>query len=86
MAQFPDNIRKLTSSDGGVLLDLRRGVVFRVNSLGARALDLLEQGVSPAQIAERFSSEFQVPLEEVQADVSEFIALLKLRGVVDLPC
>lgn len=83
MAQFPNTIRRLSNSDGGVLLDLRRGVMFRLNSLGARVLDLLEQGNSPAQIAETFSAEFQVPLEEVQADVREFVDALKVRRVLD---
>jgi len=86
MAQIPDTIRRLSSSDGGVLLDLRRGMMFRVNPLGARVLDLLEQGDSPEQIAEKFSAEFQVPLEEVQADVREFVDALKVRCGLDASC
>lgn len=82
MAPFPDTIRRLSSSDGGVVLDVRRGAIFRVNPLGARVLDLLEQGDSPAQIAEKLSTEFQVALSEVQADVGEFVELLKARGVI----
>lgn len=83
MAQFPDTIRRLSNADGGVLLDLRRGAMFRVNPLGARVLDLLELGASPGQIAERFSAEFQVPLDEVLADVKAFVDSLKVCRLLD---
>jgi len=82
MTPLPDTIRRVASADGGVLLDLRRGAMFRVNALGARVLDLLEQGDSPARIAEKFSAEFAVPLSEVQEDVAEFVESLKTRGVL----
>jgi hypothetical protein len=82
MNPFPSTIRKLSSADGGVVLDLQRGTMLRVNPLGARVLDLLERGDSPSQIAESLSAEFQVPLAQVQADVAEFTASLRTRGVL----
>ena len=83
MNPFPDSIRRVANADGGVVLDLHRGVMFRVNPLGARVLDLLEQGDSQAQIAEKLSAEFRVALDEVQADVTDFVESLKTRGVLD---
>lgn len=65
------------------MLDLRRGAMFRVNPLGARVLDLLDEGNSPTQIAEKLSTEFGVPLSEVQTDVTEFVESLKAHGVLD---
>jgi len=82
MVPFAETIRRLSSADGGVVLDLRSGRMFRVNQLGARVLDLLEHGDSPAQIAEKLSVEFQVALTEVQTDVGEFVESLKLLGVI----
>ncbi len=64
------------------MLDLRRGAMFRVNPLGARVLDLLDEGHSPAQIAEKLSMEFEVAPSDVQADVAEFVESLKTRGVL----
>ena len=64
------------------MLDVRRGTMFRVNPLGARVLDLLDEGNSPAQIAEKLSAEFAVALSEVQADVTEFVESLKAHGVL----
>jgi hypothetical protein len=82
MTPFPGTIRRVSNADGGVVLDLRRGTMFRVNLLGAKVLDLLAEGDSPAQIAQKLSSEFGVALSEVEADVTEFIASLKTRGVL----
>jgi len=82
MVPFTETIRTLSSTDGGVVLDLRSGQMFRVNQLGARVLDLLVHGDSPAQIALKLSVEFQVALTEVQTDVDEFVESLKLLGVI----
>jgi len=82
MTPFPESIRRVANTDGGVVLDLRRGAMFRVNPVGARVLDLLDEGDSATQIAEKLSAEFNVALHEVHADVEEFIESLKLRGVV----
>ena len=83
MAPFPSTIRRQSSAAGGAVLDLRRGILFRVNPLGARVMDLLEQGDSPELIAEKLSAEFQVALSEVRSDVSDFIESLKARGLID---
>jgi len=82
MTSFPDTIRRVADADGGVVLDLRRGAMFRVNPLGARVLDLLDEGSSPAQIAANLSTEFAVPLSEVDTDVTEFVESLKAHGVL----
>ena len=82
MNVFPDTIRRLSSIDGGVVLDLKRGTLFRVNPVGAKVLDLLAQGNSQEQIAEKLSVEWQVAWSDVQADVGEFLESLKAHGVI----
>ena len=82
MKRFPETIRRLSNIDGGVVLDLQRGKLFRVNVVGAKVLDLLEQGKSPAQIAEKLSAEFQIALSDAEADVREFLASLETQGVI----
>jgi Coenzyme PQQ synthesis protein D (PqqD) len=84
MISIPNTIRRLSSVDGGAVLDLRRGVMFRLNNLGARVLDLLAQGDSTPEIAKKLSAEFDVPLSQTENDVSEFVASLKARGVIDV--
>ena len=82
MTPLPNSIRRAANADGGVVLDLRRGTMFRVNPLGAKVLDLLDQGESPTQIAEKLSTEFNVPLHDIRADVEEFVKSLKIHGVL----
>lgn len=82
MTLFPETIRRVANADGGVVLDLRRGTMFRVNPLGAKVLDLLEQGDSPAQIADKLSAEFEIPLSGVRTDVTEFVESLRNHGVL----
>ena len=64
-------------------MDLRRGTMFRVNPLGARILDLLDGGQSPAQIAVQLSEEFRIALDRVEADIAEFFNSLEAYGVLE---
>ncbi len=82
MQPFPDNIRRVSSADGGIVLDLRRGAMFRVNPLGSRVLDLLDKGASLLQVTEQISLEFGVALDVVRADVSDFLDCLERYGVL----
>ena len=81
MSQLLKNIRKVSSVDGAVVLDLGRGTMFRINQVGARILDLLEQDTPFAEIAERLSADFGVGLEIVEADLRDFMECLRLHGV-----
>jgi hypothetical protein len=83
MTLLGDSIRRVSGTDGGVVLDLRRGTMFRLNPMGSQILDLLEQGESLPSIANRIRAEFGVALEMVQADVQEFLESLELHGVLD---
>jgi hypothetical protein len=83
MTPLANAIRRTSNADGGVVLDLRRGTMFRVNPLGSRILDLLDTGEPFSRIAEQISTEFGVALDVVQADVKEFLDCLELHGVFD---
>jgi hypothetical protein len=83
MISLAKDIRRVTSADGGIALDVRRGTMFRLNPLGARVLDLLERGESLSRIADLISAEFGAALDVVQADLREFLDALELHGVLD---
>ena len=83
MTPLANAIRKTSNADGAIVLDLRRGTMFRVNPLGSRILDLLDRGEPFPRIAEQISAEFGVALDVVQADVKEFLDCLELHGVLD---
>lgn len=83
MRPFPDSIRRVSSVDGTVLLDIRRGAMFRVNPLGSRVLDLLGQGASLFEVTAQISVEFGMALDVVGADISEFLDCLERHGVLE---
>jgi hypothetical protein len=83
MKPLANSIRRTSSADGGIVLDLRRGTMFRVNALGSRILDLLDRGEALPRIAEQISAECGVGLDVVQADVNEFLVSLELHGVLE---
>jgi hypothetical protein len=85
MNPLANDIRRVSSADGAIVLHLRRGTMFRVNPMGSKILDLLAQGASLPRIAEQLSAEFGVALGLVQADIQDFMACLRRHGVVDLP-
>lgn len=85
MNPLAKDTRRVSSADGAIVLHLRRGMMFRVNPMGSKILDLLAQGTSLPRIAEQLSTEFGVALGLVQADIKDFMACLQHHGVIDLP-
>jgi len=83
MTPLATNIRRVSSPDGAVVLDIRRGTMFRLNPLGSQILDLLERGDSIPHIAERISEQFGIALDVVQTDVKEFLDSLLLHSVLE---
>jgi hypothetical protein len=85
MALPANDLRRVSSPDGSIVLNVRRGTMFRVNPMGTRILDLLEQGVCPTKIAEQIGGEFEVPLEIVRNDLRIFLQSLRAYGVIESP-
>ena len=83
MTPLAKNIRRVSSADGGIVLDVGRGTMFRLNPLGSRVLDLLDKGELLARIADQISAEFGVALDVAETDLREFLDSLELHGVLD---
>ena len=75
--RLAENIRSTHSQDGGIVLDILHGQMFRLNFVGSRILELLKQGSTEAEIAEHLAREFGVALATAEADVREFIGTLE---------
>jgi len=76
-------IRKSETPDGAVLLDIERGQMFSVNGIGSRILELLGTGLDEAEIARQLSATWGVDLEQVRADVHEFLETLNRLHILD---
>jgi len=78
------DVRGLHSCDGGVLLDIRHGHMFRLNPVGSRIVELLKAGRSQAQIALEISEKFGVAVDTVREDVSEFLTTLERHRLTEI--
>ena len=76
---------RLTSSvDGGILLDVQKGVMFSLNPVGTRIIELLREPQDSLSLAAKISQEFGVSEETVRGDVEEFLATLEKQGLLAL--
>ncbi len=64
------------------MLDIHQGQMFNLNPVGSRILELLESGLTEADIVKTISREFSAAPEMVGNDVREFIGSLKQHKLV----
>ena len=82
MLRLSENLRSVTNADGGVILDLCRGQIFRCNATGAVILELLARGLDQAQLVSQFTKLCNVPPEHVSDDVRDFLSALSRLGLL----
>lgn len=82
MVTLSQGVRLAKSQDGGVLLDLDRGVFFNLNPVGARIIELLVGGCDRSSLTHLIGSEFHVSEEIVRPDVDEFLSSLWQHGLL----
>jgi hypothetical protein len=75
-------VRATTSGDGLVLLDIRGGLMFAANPIGARIWQLLEARRTSAEIAGQLASDYAIPIKTAERDVRSFVADLLTRGLL----
>jgi len=80
----PDRFVRRKVEDEEFWLDLEAGRFYGVNETGAAILDAWRSGVrSPAAIAERIASEFEVSPDEARRAVDEFLADARSKGMLE---
>ena len=70
--------------DQAVLVQLASNQVYSLNRTGARLWELLGDGSSPAEAYERLLEEFDVPADELRAEVDAFLELLLRKQLVSV--
>jgi hypothetical protein len=85
MLRLSKNLRSVTNADGGVILDLQRGRIFRCNATGAVILELLTRGVDETELLVQFSKLGQCPPACTSNDVQGFLATLSSLGLLQGP-
>jgi len=82
MLSRPQGTRSTHTIDGGVVLDIKSGRMFSLNSSASFIFQLLEQGLSDCQIAEHLVERFAISEEQARSDVAEFREALKSHSIL----
>jgi Coenzyme PQQ synthesis protein D (PqqD) len=83
MYRVSKGVRSTRGQDGAVVLDIRQGRIFSLNSMGSRMLALLSAGRIEQEIAAELSGEYGVSMETVESDLAEFIRALAGRALLE---
>jgi hypothetical protein len=70
-------VRSTRNEDGGIVLDIDHGQMFRLNPVGALILESLGKGRAEAEIAQEIVSQYSISEETAVADVREFLKSLE---------
>lgn len=82
MYEVSAGVRSTRNEDGGIVLDIDHGQMFRLNPVGALILQLLGHGCAEAEIAQEIARQYNTSEETVLADVREFLQSLEEHKLV----
>lgn len=72
-----DRLKSLAISDTGFIFDPATGSAFSSNGVGLRIIGCLKEGMDSAEIIQLLSEIYDVSLDELESDVTDFIRSLK---------
>ena len=82
MLRLAKNLRSVTNADGGVVLDLGRGQIFRCNATGAVVLEILARGETEEGVVREVTRRCHADVALVSADVHEFLISLRSHALL----
>jgi hypothetical protein len=83
MLRLSASVRSTHSADGAVVLDIRQGCMFRLNSTGSRIVELLSGGADEKAIVSSLVEEFSADHAAAAADTREFLTLLLEHALLE---
>jgi hypothetical protein len=75
-------VRSTRNEDGGIVLDIDHGHMFRLNPVGALILESLGKGCAEAEIAQEIAHHYNISEETASADIGEFLQSLEEHKLV----
>jgi hypothetical protein len=75
-------VRSTRNGDGGIVLDINHGQMFRLNPVGALILEFLAKGSAEREIAKEISRLYSISEEIAAVDVREFLESLEQHRLV----
>jgi Coenzyme PQQ synthesis protein D (PqqD) len=86
MLTISRSARLSKSSDGGILLDVDRGLVFSLNPVGNRIVELLQDKNDATHLANAIRQEFRISQEIARNDVADFLTALRELHLLNDTC
>ena len=69
--------------DEGLLLDLETDLAFRLNQVGTRIVELLDEGRDVESLERQLCAEFSIDEDRCAQEVGRFLEQLKSKGLID---
>ena len=85
MANIPAHIRSVVDHDGAVILDVKRDQFFSMNPVGSYIWERLLKDEGLDQIAKAIAEKTGAEISVVIADVNDFVAEVKNKGLFQFP-
>jgi len=82
MYRVRDTVRATRNRDGGVVLDIHSGKMFRLNPVGALILESVVEGRSEGETAFSVAHQYDIGEETALADVRDFLQSLEKLQLV----
>jgi hypothetical protein len=75
-------VRSTRNEDGGIVLAIGQGKIFRLNRVGALIFERLEQRRTKTEIVTEISEVFKIAADLAENDFIEFLGPLQAHGLV----
>jgi Coenzyme PQQ synthesis protein D (PqqD) len=75
-------VRSTRNEDGGIVLDIDHGQMFRLNPVAALILESLGKGCAESEIAQEIARQYNISEETASADIREFLKSLEEHKLV----
>lgn len=82
MYEVSTGVRSTRNEDGGVVLDIGQGLIFRLNSIGVLILEFIHEGLNETDIAREVARRYNVNIKEVETDVRDFLEMLRKHHLI----
>lgn len=80
--RISNSIRSTHCPDGAIVLDIEQGLMFNVNLVGSKILELLQAGSGETEIVNAIRIEFKEDQDVVASDVRAFIESLEKHKLI----
>ena len=82
MYRVSDTVRSTHNEDGGIVLDIQKGHLLRLNHTGSAIFQQVEGAQTELQIIEGISQNFHLSHEVARKNVPHFLQSLEAQGLI----